>query len=726
MSTGSNTLNLANVVKANAQFANFYSDSDDDFPILYNKGFIVDHDKNLDGEIKISRGRVQLRKGFIYLNKITNEHCELVEYLNENLEVLVRACDTKKTSIISIHNLSNIADGNNAHVNIDVTMIGDDYWEKAQQKFEIIKPILDAEYDVQKNKLISTRSKETNIPIPTLYRWLSQYHAVGSIAGLVDKKRGWTEGQTRLDPKQEEIIERVINAFYLNKQRSSLEQTYREVHRICNLEKVEKPSKKAIKYRINKLSEKEQLTKRGQVKLARKKFSPTPYEFPNANSPLAVVQIDHTPVDLMLVDSEHRKPIGRPYLTLAIDVYSRMVTGYYLSLDPPSVISTSMCLARSILPKEKLLLEYGLTNVSWQVFGYPRKVHTDNGADFRASTFARSCEIHGIDIEYRPVGKPHYGSHIERLMGTFMKEIHGLKGTTFSNVKEKDTYDSEKEAVMTFDEFELWLLTYITKVYHQREHSTLGRSPIEQWNIGVYGDEYTMGIGVPAMPTDEKTLLLDFMPSIGRTIQHFGVTIDGLRYYDTCLNPFINATTTDGKKREFLFRRDPRDISKLWFYDETLHQYFVVPFANQKHPSISIWEYRQIRNRLKEKGVPYMNENQIFEALTEMRDMVEQSAKITKTARRQAERQKSTRKNQTIIAKTLSASKKITNTNDYDFPESELLVDTESMVSASDTPMATVVKANNSTTSNQPNTKNDTNNGLLLDDTDDFDFGDIE
>lgn len=720
-----NSLKPVQPAESNMSLEDFQSE--DDSSTTYNKGFIVNHDRD-DEEIKISRGRIQLRKGFIYLNKLTNEHCELIEYLNENLEVVVRACDTKKTSIVSIHNLSNITDSNNQHINVDISKIGDTYWEKAQQKFEVIKPILDAEYQAQQNRLVASRSQETNIPVPTLYRWLSQYRAVGSIAGLVDKKRGWSEGQTRLEPKQEEVIERVINAFYLNKQRASLEQTYREVHRICSLEKIKKPSKKAIKYRINKISEKEQLAKRGQVKLARKKFSATPYEFPNADTPLAVVQIDHTPVDLMLVDSEHRKPIGRPYLTLAIDVYSRMVTGYYLSLDPPSVISTSMCLSRSILPKNKLLLEHGLTDVTWQVFGYPRKVHTDNGADFRASTFAKSCEIHGIDIEYRPVGKPHYGAHIERLMGTFMKEIHGLRGTTFSNIKQKDTYDSEKEAVMTFDEFELWLLTYITRVYHQREHSTLGRSPIEQWNIGIYGDEETMGIGVPAMPVDEKTLLLDFMPSIGRTIQHFGVTIDGLKYYDTCLNPFINATTPDGNKREFLFRRDPRDISKLWFYDETLHRYFVVPFANQKLPSMSIWEYRQIRNRIKEKGDAYMNENQIFEALTEMREMVEQSAKSTKTARRQAERQKTTKKNQTIIAKTLSASKKIANTDKYDFPESDVLINTDSMVSALDTPMAKVTKPNPIGSTTQATIANNgLNNGLLSDDdTDDFDFGDIE
>lgn len=632
---------------------------DNSKPMLLRTGFMIDHDEyGMDNEFQISRGRVHLRKGFIYLNKVTGEHCELVEYINETSQVVVRNIDDDKTSLININQLSNITDEKNKHVNIDVSLIGDEAWAEAQHKFEVIKPLLGTEVYGNHQQMMKKRSEECNVPITTMYRWLRNYEAMGSIAGLIKKKRGWTDGNTRLLPEQEAIIQRAITAFYLTNQRASLEQTYREITRICRDEGVKTPSRKALRFRINKISEQEQMKKRGQKKLADARFKPTPSQYPETHYPLEVVQIDHTKVDLMLVDSEHRKPIGRPYLTLAIDVYSRMVTGYYLSLDAPSVISVAMCVARSILPKDKLLLEHNLTDVKWQVQGYPHKVHTDNGADFRSATFTKSCEIHGIDVEYRPVGKPHFGSHIERLMGTFMKEIHGVQGTTFSNVKEKDTYDSEKLAVMTFDEFEQWLLTYITKVYHQRVHSTLGMTPIQQWDIGIHGDENNLGSALPALPVDEKTLLLDFMPSFYRSIQHFGVTLDGIKYYDASLNPYINAKDKQGIKRKFLFRRDPRDISCLWFYDEHLHQYFKVPFSNRRLPAMSIWEYRELRNHIANKGMAYVNEDQLLQGVGEMREIVEKSAKSTKTARRQQERNKNHKKGQTIIARTLASSKK--------------------------------------------------------------------
>jgi putative transposase len=42
------------------------------------------------------------------------------------------------------------------------------------------------------------------------------------------------------------------------------------------------------------------------------------------------VQIDHTEIDIIVVDELTRTPLpGRPWLTLAIDVFSRVVTGLH-------------------------------------------------------------------------------------------------------------------------------------------------------------------------------------------------------------------------------------------------------------------------------------------------------------------------------------------------------------------------------------------------------------
>jgi putative transposase len=63
------------------------------------------------------------------------------------------------------------------------------------------------------------------------------------------------------------------------------------------------------------------------------------------------VEIDHTPLDLFLVDDKTGLPLGRPTLTVVIDHFSRMLLGYYLSYGAPSLVAVMGALRHAILPK---------------------------------------------------------------------------------------------------------------------------------------------------------------------------------------------------------------------------------------------------------------------------------------------------------------------------------------------------------------------------------------
>jgi putative transposase len=318
-----------------------------------------------------------------------------------------------------------------------------------------------------------------------------------------------------------------------------------------------------------------------------------------------------------------------------------MITGYYLSFDAPSETSVAMCVAHSMLPKEEWLMLHKV-DAKWPVWGVCKKIYVDNGSDFRSDNFQQSCTMYGINLEFRPVKNPHYGGHIERLVGTFMKEVHDLPGTTFSNIKAREGYDSEKHAAMTKSEFETWLVTLICKVYHQKMHSGIGMTPTRKWEIGIFGNASVQGIGIPPIPVNRQTVLLDFLPNFLRTVQAFGVTIAGMTYYADILRQWINAgdPTDKAKKRDFIFRRDPRDISTIWFFDPEIKQYFKIPFADQALPPMSIWEYQQVRHALRKEGKESVNEHQVLHAITELRAQVDESKERTKKARRQSQRRK--------------------------------------------------------------------------------------
>lgn len=548
------------------------------------------------------------------------------------------AVESGRSSPLPIAELMPI-DSTSTRPALDLTEVGDADWYEAEHRFSIIQPLIDR-YQIGR-EAVNTRAKETGVDTATIYRWLKRYRATGSVLSLIPQKPGWKKGKTRIPAHAEAVIEEVIQEVYLKPQRPSAQKVVLEVMRRCQERKIDPPSPGTVRSRIHSVPERDRLRGHGFKEKAINRFQPAAGSFPNADYPLAVMQIDHTPADIILVDDTHRKPIGRPWITLAMDVCTRVVTGYYLSFDAPSETSVGMCVAHSMLPKDEWLLLHNV-EADWPVWGTPRTIHVDNGPDFRSESFRRSCLAYGINLEFRPVRQPRYGGHIERLLGSLLKEIHNLPGTTFSSIKDKEGYESEKHAAMTKSEFEEWLVTLICKVYHQRRHSGIGMSPMKKWEVGVFGNAEVQGVGLAPRPADRLSVLLDFLPSFQRTIQTFGVTIDGLRYYDEALRAWINAVQSDNpaKKRSFVFRRDPRDISAIWFKDPTLGQYFRIPFANLSLPSMSVWEHAQVKARLRQEGVESTDESQLLRAISELRSHVEESKARTKRSRRQAQRRK--------------------------------------------------------------------------------------
>ncbi len=550
--------------------------------------------------------------------------------------------ETGQSSPLRVADLRPIQAATSVHC--ELTEIADEDWRIAEERFAIIKPLIGR--DMIGRDDVERRAREVGLDTSTLYRWLQRYNAYEVVTALIPQKRGWKEGKTRISSDADAVINQVIQNYYLTPQRPSAQKAVTEVRRICHERGIQAPSPGTVRSRIAGITEKQKLRGRGYKEKAQNKFLPVPGHFPNADFPLAVIQIDHTPVDIIVVDDLHRKPIGRPWITLAIDVYSRMVTGYYLSFDPPSETSVAMCVAHSVLPKEEWLILHKV-DASWPVWGFPKTIHVDNGADFRSNNFQRSCTAYGINLEFRPVKQPRYGGHIERIVGTLMREVHDLPGTTFSSIKDKEGYDPEKHATLTKTELEEWLVTLICKVYHQRLHSGIGISPLKKWETGIFGNASVPGVGMPPRPADRLSVLLDFLPSFRRTVQTFGVTIDGMSYYAEVLRPWISSADPENpnKTREFIFRRDPRDISAIWFFDPDLKQYFKIPFANQALPSMSIWEHQQAKELLKKEGAASVNEPQILQAITELRTKVEESQERSKKARRQAQRRKEHERN---------------------------------------------------------------------------------
>lgn len=587
-----------------------------------------------------SRERFALNAGMYVSRKDTVYQIERVIDFETVLGIEVV---TGRSEVLNIRDLGPVDNSDDDSADVDLSSISESEWDDINRRLEAIQPLID--HPAIGRTAVQQRAEEFGVGIATLYRWLRKYRATSSGLALLPKKRGWKTGKKRLGLFTEQVIQEVIKEFYLTPQRPTIHKTFLEIRRRCYERNIKPPSLGAVRLRLSRIPERERLRGRGYKEKAKYKFRPAAGTFPGADYPLAVVQIDHSRLDIELVDDTHRKAIGRPWLTLAVDVHSRMVVGYYLAFDAPSETSIAMCVAHAMLPKEEWLLLHKI-DVKWPVWGTPKKIHVDNAAEFRSDTFRKACLAYNINLEFRPVGQPHHGGTVERLFGTIAKEIHALPGTTFDSVKSKEGYDSEKNAAMTKSEFERWLVTFICKVYHERPHSKIGTSPLKKWEIGIFGNGAKDGVGLPPMISNRQKVLLDFLPTFYRTVQPTGVTIEGMTYYAEALRPWINAVGPDtpGKKRVFAFRRDPRDVSTIWFWDPLLGQYCKIPCADQSLPIMSVWEFERIKTQLREQGIKSVNENVILRGLTELRNQVEESKGKTRKVRREAQRHSDHRK----------------------------------------------------------------------------------
>lgn len=552
--------------------------------------------------------------------------------------VLVSDSKTNRVKQAKIADLKPVPSAQPTKPRADIHQIPDAAWQAAERKYEIIRPLLEISDRTLKD--VESRAKEFGVHAMTLYKWIRTYEAQGRVTALQLNNRS-DKGTSKLPKEVEAIITATIESEYLTRNPKSISRICGEIKSKCDKAKLPAPHCNTVRKRIDLLSDEVRVSRRRGRKAAAQQFSPIRGHFPGADYPLSVIQIDHTKVDIILVDDIHRRPIGRPWITLAIDVFSRMVAGFYVSFDPPGALATGLCIAHAILSKDKWLVKHNVAS-EWPCWGLPKTIHMDNAKEFRGNMLQRACKEYGINLEWRPVARPHFGGHIERLVGTLMKEIHTLDGTTFSNTRERGDYDSEKSAAMTLSEFESWLATYIVDVYHQREHKSIGMAPIEKFREGILGSDDKPGTGLPEKIADEDRVRLNFMPFEERTIQNYGVAIDEIHYYHDVLRRWIGETDADNPKakRKFMFRRDPRDISTIWFYDPEVMEYYPIPYRDTSHPPISLWEMREMKRQVEESKVK-VDERTIFEAYERMRAVEAAAHGKTKAARRAEQRRKS-------------------------------------------------------------------------------------
>lgn len=494
---------------------------------------------------------------------------------------------------------------------------GDAEWAEAVRREAVIRPLSVAPR--LGLRVLGDAARELGLSVPRVYRLLRAFRDNPVTAALLPSKPGPPRGSRKLGDEMEAAIEAAIEDIYLKRERPTLTTVLRQVRRSCRVAGLTAPSMKALRARVSARSLRERVKAREGAAAAGNQFRQVRPGL-RTERPLQVVQIDHTKVDIMLVDDVTRACIGRPWLTLVLDVQTRMVLGLLLSLDAPSATSAALAVAHAVLPKADWLTDRGI-GLAWPAHGLPEIIHVDNGREFHSRAFERGCQQHGIRVEYRPPATPRFGGHIERLMGTLMGRVHALPGSTSSSVAARGAYDAEAHAVLTFREFERILVLEVLGPYHNEVHSALACSPAASWAEGTAG----MQLRVPA---DQAALLLDFLPFEERIVRRDGVRLFSIVYQDGAL-----AHLVDNGPGKLRVKYDPRDLGSVYVELPT-GGHVRVPYADIGRGSITLWEHREATRRLRSDGRRTVDEHAIFAAVEEQRRVLMEAQGRSKAARR--------------------------------------------------------------------------------------------
>lgn len=478
----------------------------------------------------------------------------------------------------------------------DFSMLPVKMKEEAKLRHFVIEPLLKLRGEKLK-PYIKDRTKELKkqgykVSERSTYRWLSDYtKSDDSIESLVSYTQDSGPKDKLIQGEVEFIIEEVMDTHYKRREHTNPKKVhYGVIHKIDleNLkrkegeEKLKYPSISTIRRRIKESDTYERDKERlGHAEARKKHGSVQMLEKPK--HPLQKVEIDHTNLDLIIVDKDGLV-IGRPTVTSALDKYTGYPHGVYVGFEPPSYTSVMYCLLHAFATKDYLKERYPSVQNEWLAYGLPELLVTDRGKEFKSKHLKEACLQLDIQLAHNPPRKPWYKGSIERHFRTLNEGlVHQLPGTTFSNVVKKGDYDPEKHAALTLDEFLENLHIFLVDVYAKEPRGNR-LSPAKMWEKAI---ENGFKPAIPDAKLDWKVALMKLGTG---SIQSTGIQINYLYYQSEDLKELKARLYKKGESNKIKYKYDPSDLTVIYVYDELKREYVEALCTDQAY-SQNLTEY---------------------------------------------------------------------------------------------------------------------------------------
>lgn len=403
--------------------------------------------------------------------------------------------------------------------------------------------------------------------VGSIERYMSAWMVSGGdIRSLVpQRKQQGGRGKTRLHDVVEKIVTTVLEQHAsVTERESTLDQVVTDViNAIADEnryrtpeEQLALPHPRTIRRRIQAAGERRilgrELSRREQKAQAESQPGPRPTRV------LERVEIDHTTLDLFVVDERDGLPIGRPHITACIDKYSGLVPGWHIGFNQGGYESIMLCLLHAFLPKPDYCTLYG-TEHDYPVYGLFEKLCIDNGRDFKSADLKNALAELGIIREEMPKETPWFKGSIERYFRSVNQRLlKGKPGYTFGNVVQLGDYDAQKDAVISLSAFLEVFHLFMVDIYPYSWHDGLEAVPMQRWQANA-------SMFRPNLFEDAVALKRILLPSAERVLQPRGIEWEGNFYRGAEL---ARLRELHGKER-VRFKYNPDDLDSIHVRDSS-------------------------------------------------------------------------------------------------------------------------------------------------------------
>lgn len=318
----------------------------------------------------------------------------------------------------------------------------------------------------------------------------------------------------------------MIEGLYLRAPKPTVVWIYEQIVRLCDQGRSEKPSYTIVWEVCRDLDDRlKVLAHEGEDAYEQA------YEIVirrEANHPNEMWQADHKELKIWAVDQDGR--VGKVWITVILDDYSRMVPGYFMGIGPANSMRIASALRQAIWIKEEK---------RWMVCGIPEILYSDRGKDFKSNHIKQAAADLGITLVNTRPRRPKGRGKIERFFRTTNQRF---------SMQRKSRKKSPLPLEQVRREFHEWLLND----YNNKIHREIKQTPISKWKSGNFA---------PRVPESLEALDL-MLQMVGRPRKMWrdGIRFNKRRYSDLLLSESVGV--------EFSIRYDPRDLSCIWVYGE--------------------------------------------------------------------------------------------------------------------------------------------------------------